>query len=100
MGRGGGGGAGQPYVTRNNGRPDLFSGKKKGGGVDGEPDFGANANMIPLGGKVGGGGKQQRGTGKQRGGKVTPHFYSNPMSMSLDDELGSSAMRMKRAARY
>ncbi len=92
MGRGGGGGSGsQTYVTRN-GRPDVSSGKKKA--EEGQPDFGANANMIPLGGKGG----KQRG-GRQANQKSTPHFYSNPMSMSLDEELGSSAMRMKRAAR-
>ena len=28
------------------------------------------------------------------------HFYSNPMSMNLDDEVGSNEKRMKRAARF
>jgi hypothetical protein len=101
-GRGGGRG-GQGHGSYESGRksdlPDLYTGKRRGD--DKQPDFGENANKIPLGGKGGGGGlnKQRGGKGVANNKKATPHFYSNPMSMSLDDELGSSAMRMKRAAR-
>ena len=53
------------------------------------PDFGGNANMVPLGGgkmkqKIGNKAKKEK-----KGGKAA-HFYSNPMSMNLDDELGSN----------
>ena len=37
--------------------------------------------------------------GKKEKKEKGAHFYSNPMSMNLDDELGSNEMKMKRAAR-
>jgi len=70
-------------------------------GSDG-PDFGGNANMVPLGGGKGGM-KQKIGTKGNKKDKKdgkTPHFYSNPMSMNLDDDLGSNEMKMKRANRF
>ena len=63
------------------------------------PDFGGNANMVPLGGgKVA---KFGAGIGKkEKKGKKGAHFYSNPMSMEVDNDLGSTAMRQKRTARF
>ena len=97
MYRGGGRGRGQ-LLTRT-GRPDIF-GSKKGKGKDGgsrQADFGGNPNMVPLGGneKEGKWGESKKGKGKK-----TPHFYSNPMKMELDNDLGSSAKKMKRMARF
>ena len=70
-----------------------------------EPDFGGNANMVPLGG--GGGGKTgmkqklgKKGNKKEKKDGKVPHFYTNPMSMNLDDDLGSNEMKMKRANRF
>jgi len=48
--------------------------------------------MVPLGG-----GKKELKTKKNKKGA---HFYSDPMSMQLDSDLGSNAMKMKRAARF
>lgn len=38
--------------------------------------------------------------GKKEKKEKGAHFYSNPMSMNLDEELGSNEMKMKRAARF
>ena len=72
--------------------------RRSSSGSDG-PDFGGNANMVPLGGgkmkqKIGNKAKKEK-----KGGKAA-HFYSNPMSMNLDDELGSNEMKAKRANRF
>ena len=61
------------------------------------PDFGGNANMVPLGG---GKGKQLGGNKKDKKAKKGAHFYTNPMSMELDNDLGSSQMKQKRMARF
>ena len=63
------------------------------------PDFGGNANMVPLGGGKGGG-KMLGNKKKDKKEKKNAHFYSNPMSMELDNDLGSSQMKMKRMARF
>ena len=102
--RGGRGGRGQ-LITRS-GRPDLFSGKKKGSSDDRnsergsskngskKADYGDNPNMVPLGG----GGSSSKGKNKK--GKV-PYFYTNPLSMpDLPSDIGSSAQKQKRAARF
>ena len=62
---------------------------------EGGPDFGGNANMVPLGG-----GKGKLGGKKEKKNKKGAHFYSNPMSMDIDKDLGSSQMKMKRMARF
>ena len=67
--------------------------------------------MIPLGrgNKFGTSGamnkagkKKAKGDKGNKGGKgdKVPHFYTNPMSMSLDNDLGTSQMKQKRAARF
>ena len=68
------------------------SGKKKGRGGN-EPDFGENPNKVPLGVRNSGG-----SAGKK--GKDKPYFYKDPLRMELDDELGNSSKKMKRAARF
>ena len=83
--RGGRGGR-AGYVTRG-GRADVFNNKKSDSKA--AADFGSNPNHVPLGTK----------NKKGKGGK-TPHFYKNPMHMDLEGDLGSSAKRMKRAARF
>jgi len=49
--------------------------------------------MIPIGS-----GKGFKNKDKKE--KKDAHFYSNPMTMNLDNDLGNSAMKMKRAARF
>ena len=61
------------------------------------PDFGGNANMVPLGG---GKGSKLMGGKKDKKMKKGAHFYTNPMSMELDNDLGSSQMKQKRMARF
>jgi len=62
------------------------------------PDFGGNANMVPLGG--GKGNKLMGGKKDGKKAKKGAHFYTNPMSMELDNDLGSSQMKQKRMARF
>jgi len=62
------------------------------------PDFGGNANMVPLGG--GKGNKLMGGKKENKKAKKGAHFYTNPMSMELDNDLGSSQMKQKRMARF
>jgi hypothetical protein len=95
-----------------------------------KPDFGDNPNCIPLGpgkegkikGKLGkkgkkdlmglssqrGGSSGQRGGvsgqrggrgGKNKNGQFVPYFYTDG-KMSLDDDLATSQMKQKRAARF
>ena len=75
--------------------------KRRGSDDEEEPDYGGNSNMIPLGGGKGGM-KQKLGNkqGNKKDKKNVPHFYKNPMSMNLDDDLGSNEMKMKRANRF
>jgi len=103
-----GGARGRGQLLARTGRPDIFnsSSKKNKGGKD-QADFGNNPNMVPLGGDRKDkkdspgprfGGKKD---GKGKGGKAGAHFYSNPLRMELgDNDLGSSAKKMKRAARF
>jgi len=51
--------------------------------------------MVPLGG-----GKNKLLGGKKDKQTKKPHFYTNPMSMELDNDLGSSQMKQKRMARF
>ena len=72
--------------------------RRRGSDNDG-PDFGGNANMVPLGG----GGKAAKLLGnkkKDKNQKKGAHFYSNPMLMDIDNDLGSKQMKMKRSARF
>ena len=85
--RGGGRGRGG-YATRGN-RPEIFNKK-----LEAKADFGQNPNHVPLGGNS----KNSNKKGN-KGGK-TPHFYKNPMHMDIEGDLGSSAKKMKRAARF
>jgi len=63
------------------------------------PNYGGNANLVPLGGGKAVKGPQLGGKNKKEK-KKGAHFYSNPMSMDLDNDLANSAMKMKRAARF
>jgi len=63
------------------------------------PNYGGNANMVPIGGGKGGKGGQL-GNKSKKEKKKGAHFYSNPMSMDLDNDLATSALKMKRAARF
>ena len=84
---------------KNNDRSPKRRRRRSSSGSDG-PDYGGNANMVPLGG---GKMKQKIGTKnnkkEKKAGKAA-HFYSNPMSMNLDDDLGSNEMKSKRANRF
>eukprot|EP00090_Calanus_glacialis_P031158 TRINITY_DN5112_c0_g1_i2.p1 TRINITY_DN5112_c0_g1~~TRINITY_DN5112_c0_g1_i2.p1 ORF type:complete len:628 (-),score=234.74 TRINITY_DN5112_c0_g1_i2:1067-2728(-) len=65
------------------------------------PNYGGNANMVPLGGVKGGKGVQLGvKTKKEKKAAKAAHFYSNPMSMDVDSDLATSALKMKRAARF
>ena len=51
--------------------------------------------MVPLGG-----GRNKLLGGKKDKQAKKPHFYTNLMSMELDNDLGSSQMKQKRMARF
>ena len=87
--RGGGGQARGGFGRNNDDRNDK---RRRRRSSEDSPDFGGNANMVPLGGS-----KKELKTKKNKKGA---HFYSDPMSMQLDCDLGSNAMKMKRAARF
>ncbi len=68
---------------------------------DNQPNFGGNANMVPLGssGKVG------KNKGKMLGnslaGDKRPYFYTDGRNkMTLDEDLATRERRQKRAARF
>ena len=82
---------------KNNERSPKRRRRRSSGGSDG-PDFGGNANMVPIGG-----GKMKQKIGNKSNKKKEKkgaHFFSNPMSMNLDDDLGSNEMKSKRANRF
>merc|ERR1719481_1382599 len=56
--------------------------------------------MVPLGGGGKNSGKMLGNKKKDKKEKKNAHFYSNPMAMELDNDLGSSQMKMKRMARF
>lgn len=74
--------------------------RKRSGSGGNSPDYGGNANLVPLGGGKGVKGAQLSAKNKKEKKGKTPHFYSNPMSMDLDSDLATSALKMKRAARF
>jgi hypothetical protein len=90
------------FINKGNMKDDKnspFKGGKRRKRPDDEdgPDFGGNPNMVPLGGgKPPQFGKKGNKKNQKKGG----HFYSNPMSMEVDNDLGSSQMKMKRMARF
>ena len=99
--RGGMMGRGRPAFGARPGKMEDKNSPMKGGkrrprpSDEDSPDFGGNANMVPLGG-----GKNKLLGGKKDKQAKKPHFYTNPMSMELDNDLGSSQMKQKRMARF
>ena len=78
-----GGARGRGALLARTGRKDIFN--KKDNDVK-QPDFGRNPNMVPIGK----GGKREK----------VPYFYTNPLQMELEGDIGGSAKKMKRAARF
>jgi len=113
FGRGSAMAARSPLVTaaRRKRRDSSSSSEDGHGQRQGSPDFGKNANMVPLGtGKGLKGKKVNVGLAAKLGGKKgkkadgknedTPYFYTDSRSMKLDDDLATRERKQKRAARF